>query len=67
MSDELYTKEQLEIELLKQKNEEFYRSFDHIYKLLDRIESNQKWMFGLMGFGLLALLGLMAKGFKWLL
>lgn len=54
-----YTKEQLDIELLKQKNDAFSKS-------LDRIESNQRWMFGLMGSGFIGLLGLMAHGFKWI-
>jgi hypothetical protein len=62
-----YTQEQLNIELLKQKNEEIYKTFDHIYKSMDRIESNQRWMFGLMGSGFLGLLGLMAHGFKWII
>ena len=56
----MYTKEQLDIELLKQRNEEFFRT-------LDRIESNQKWMLGIMGSGFLGLLGLMAHGFKWII
>lgn len=54
-----FTQEQLDIELLKQKNDDFS-------KTLDRIESNQRWMFGVMGSGFLGLLGLMAHGFKWL-
>lgn len=66
MTEKTYTQEQLDIELLKQKNEEFHRSFEQIYKLLDRIESQQKWMLGLMGSGFLGLLGLMAHGFKWI-
>ncbi len=54
-----YTKEQLDIELLKQRNGEFQRS-------LNRIESTQRWMLGLMGTGFLGLLGLMAHGFHWI-
>jgi len=59
MSDKLYTQEQLDIELLKV-NE------SHLFKILDRIESQQKWILGLMGSGFLGLLGLMAHGFKWI-
>lgn len=57
---EMYTREQLDIELLKQKDGD-------IEKTLERIESNQKWMIGLMGTGFFSLLGLMAHGFKWIL
>lgn len=57
---ELFTREQLDIELLKQKDGD-------IEKTLERIESNQKWMIGLMGTGFFSLLGLMAHGFKWIL
>jgi hypothetical protein len=63
----LYTKEQVDIELLKQKNTDIYSNFTLIYKTLDRIESNQKWMFGLMGTGFLGLLSLIAHGFKWII
>lgn len=66
MSEKLYNQEQLDIELLKQKNEEFHRNFAHIFKILDKIESNQRWMLSLMGSGFLGLLGLMAHGFKWI-
>ena len=66
-SETFYTQEQLEIELLKQKNEDIYNNFMHIYKTLDRIESHQKWMLGLMGTGFIGLLSLMAHGFKWLI
>jgi hypothetical protein len=62
---EYFTRDQLNIELLKQKNEDIYANFNQIYKMLDRIESQQKWLFGLMGSGFLGLLGLMAHGFKW--
>ena len=54
-----YTQEQFDIALLKQRNDEFQRS-------LDRIESTQRWMFGLMGSGFIGLLGLMAHGFNWI-
>ena len=66
MTKKTYTQEQLDIALLKQTNEEFHRSFEHIYKMLDRIESHQRWILGLMGSGFLGLLGLMAHGFKWI-
>lgn len=61
-----YTEEQLQIELLKQKNEDIYKNFEHIYKLLDKIESHQKWVLGIMGSGFIGLLGLLAHGFKWI-
>lgn len=63
----LYTKQELDIELLKQKNEDIYTNFGNVYKTLDRIESNQRWMFGLMGTGFVGLLSLMAHGFKWII
>ena len=60
----IYTHEQLEIALLKQKNEEFLRT-------LTRIETTQHssivWILGIMGTGFLGLLGLMAHGFKWII
>ena len=74
MKEITYTHEQLEIALLKQKNEDIYktfdhmhRTFDHIYKAIDEIKSNQRWLLGLMGSGFLGLLGLMAQGFKWII
>ena len=67
MNDLKYTQEQMDIALLKQKNEDIYNNFDHVYKALDRIENTQRWMFGLMGSGFLGLLGLMAHGFKWII
>jgi len=54
-----YTQEQLDIALLKQKNDTFNQA-------LNRIEGNQKWLLGLMGSGFIGLLGLIAHGFKWL-
>lgn len=63
----LFTQEQMDIELLKQKNTDIYNNFTLIYKTLDRIESHQKWLFGLMGTGFLGLLSLMAHGFKWII
>lgn len=55
----LYTRQELEIELLKQKDRELENT-------LNRIESTQKWMLGLMGTGFIGLLSLMADGFKWI-
>jgi len=55
----LYTQEQLDIQLLKQKNDTFNEA-------LMRIESNQRWLLGLMGTGFISLLGLMAHGFHWI-
>jgi hypothetical protein len=63
----LFTQEQLDIELLKQKNGDISITFGQIYKTLDRIESQQKWLLGLMGTGFLGLLSLMAHGFKWII
>lgn len=59
MNRKMYTQHDLEIEILKNNQ-------SHLFKILDRIESNQKWMFGLMGSGFIGLLGLMAHGFKWI-
>lgn len=57
---QLFSKEQLDIELLKNNN-------SHLFKTLERIESHQKWMLGLMGTGFVGLLSLMAHGFKWVI
>ena len=62
-----YTQEQLDIAILKQHNEEVIRTFNNIYRSLDKIESNQKWILSLMGTGFFSLLGLMAHGFKWII
>ncbi len=59
MSEKLYTQHDLEIELLKNNQ-------SHFIKMLDRIDSHQKWLLGLMGTGFVSLLGLIAHGFKWL-
>ena len=65
-----FTKEQLDIELLKQKNEDFNQSLVRIENMQlwirDKLDSNQKWMLGLMGTGFATLLGLMAHGFHWI-
>ena len=67
---EIYTKEQLDIELLKQSQSELFRTMNRIDRDLKdgfkKVESNQKWMLSLMGSGFLGLLGLMAHGFKWI-
>lgn len=59
MNEKIYTQHDLDIELIKNNQ-------NYLFKALERIESNQKWMFGLMGSGFVGLLGLMAHGFKWL-
>lgn len=59
MSEKIYTQHDLDIELLKNNQ-------SHLFKMLDRIDSHQKWMLGIMGSGFLGLLGLMAHGFKWI-
>lgn len=59
-SQQMYTQEQYDIGLLRQKNEELFRT-------LDRIESHQKWMLSIMGTGFLGLLSLMAHGFHWII
>lgn len=58
--DKLYTQQELDVELLKNNQ-------GHIFKVLDKIESQQRWILGLMGTGFLGLLGLMARGFKWVI
>jgi hypothetical protein len=59
MSERFYNQEQLDIALLNQKNEEIFRS-------LSRIESEIKWILGVLGTGFFGLLGLMAHGFHWI-
>lgn len=58
-NEKLYTQNDLDIELLK--NDQ-----NHIFKILDRIDFQQKWLLALMGTGFISLLGLMAHGFKWI-
>ncbi len=58
MNEKLYTQDELDIELLKNNQ-------SHLFKILDRIESHQRWMLGIIGSGFIGLLGLMAHGFKW--
>jgi hypothetical protein len=62
----LYTQEQLDICLLKQRNDEFSRSINRIDNHLNKIEGNQKWLLSLMGTGFVTLVGLMAHGFHWI-
>lgn len=69
-----YTQDQLDIALLKQKNEDFYRCLDRLDRAMDKMEGNQKWILGLVGAGFIGLLGLMggllglmAHGFKWII
>ncbi len=57
--EKIYTQDQLEIEIIK--NNE-----NHLFKILERLESNQKWILGLMGSGFIGLLGLTAHRFKWI-
>ncbi len=59
MSEKLYTQHDLDIELIKNNQ-------SHLFKILDRIETHQKWILGLMGSGFVGLLGLLAHGFKWI-
>lgn len=59
-AENLYTKEQLDIALLKQKNDTFNQT-------LNEIKANQRWLLGLMGTGFIGLLSLMAHGFKWII
>jgi hypothetical protein len=56
----MYTQQELDIELLKNNQ-------NHLFKILDEIKSNQKWMLGIMGTGFIGLLSLMAHGFKWII
>lgn len=58
--ENLYTQEQVDIKMLQNDN-------NHLNKTLDRIESHQKWLLGVMTSGFLGLLGLIAHGFKWLI
>ena len=61
-----YTQEQLDIELLKQRDANNKETFDRLYALIDKVESNQRWILGLMGSGFIGILGIMAHGFKWI-
>lgn len=56
MNEKLYTQHDLDIELIKNNQ-------SHLFKMLDRIDTHQKWMIAIMGSGFLGLLGLMAHGF----
>ena len=62
--EKIYTQEQMDLaliglELLKNNQAQ-------LFKILERLESHQKWMLGIMGFGFVGLFGLMAHGFKWI-
>jgi hypothetical protein len=59
-NEKMYTQQELDIELLKNNQ-------NHLFKILDEIKSNQKWMLGIMGTGFIGLLSLMAHGFKWIM
>lgn len=58
-NEKMYTQEQLDIDILKNNN-------THLFRTLERIESHQKWLIGVMVSGFLGLLLLIAHGFKWL-
>lgn len=55
-----YSQEQLDIALLKQNN-------SHLFKTLDRLESHQRWLLGVMASGFIGVMGLIAHGFKWII
>jgi hypothetical protein len=65
--EKVYTEDQVKIKLIEQKNDHIYMQFGYIHKVLDKLESNQRWLLGLMGLGFASLMGLMAHGFKWIL
>jgi len=58
-NEKMYTKEQMDIEILKSNH-------THLFRTLERIESHQKWILGVVSSGFLGLLGLIAHGFKWI-
>ncbi len=60
-----YTQEQLDIEIIKHDLDNNVRHFDHLYRLINRVENQLYWILGVMGTGFIGLLGLMAHGFKW--
>jgi hypothetical protein len=59
-NEKIYTQQELDIELLKNNQ-------NYLFKILDEIKSNQKWMLGIIGTGFIGLLSLMAHGFKWII
>ena len=76
MSAQLYTQDQLDIALLKQKNDSFGQSLERIFTKLDSIDSRIdnlnsaldskiNWIVGVSGTGFITLLGLIAHGFHW--
>ncbi len=60
MKEKIYTQEELDIKILQNND-------SHLFKTLDRLEANQKWLLGVVCSGFLGLLGLMAHGFKWII
>jgi hypothetical protein len=58
MKEKIYSQEEVDIKILQNNS-------SHLFKTLDRLESHQKWLLGVMSTGFLGLLGLMAHGFKW--
>lgn len=66
----MYTKEQLDIELLKQSRDQVGQTLGRIESELlqmDRkIEANFRWVLTIMGTVGIGLLGVMSHGFKWL-
>jgi hypothetical protein len=70
MSAQLYTQEQLDIELLKQQSGTTTQTLNRIETELNamdkKIDSNFKWLLSLLISELAASLGLMAHGFHWL-
>jgi hypothetical protein len=59
MKEKVYSQEEVDIKILQNND-------SHLFKTLDRLESNQKWLLGVVSTGFLGLLGLMAHGFKWI-
>lgn len=49
----LYTKQELDIELLKHSNKEFHRSFERLDKHLNKLESKFNWIIGLIVTGII--------------
>ncbi len=59
MKEKIYSQEEVDIKILQNNS-------SHLFKTLDRLESHQKWLLGVMSTGFIGLLGLMAHGFKWI-
>ena len=66
----MYTKEQLDIELLKQSRDLIGQTLSRIESELlqmdKKIEGNFRWVLTIMGTVGIGLLGVMSHGFKWL-